>query len=351
MFRTVAAIAILAALALGAFAWHQSRGGDNIAVAQGLAAIQGQGQDRPLSAAETGAAAPAVAIGAPAGEGPQAQGGLLEIAPIPFQGGGAALGSDLVQLPKGGEGSPVGPLQVQFPTSGIIVQGQGRATQAADKALLQIVVSAGFPTPRPLPPVPGEPGTPIPLPEKPQPVPVPVEPPSLTEADLAPIVDAMVARGVPRSDIQVFCEATPFFKGPFGPGACQMQAVLKSPNSDFIRQLLGDVARATKTHGLMIQNVSALYSVESCGPLEQKALDAAAKDAQGKAKQLAGALSVSLGPLRLAQSFGVFSPFGPGPCSPEGFERPFGPFGPPFDPSQPAEVMVVASVMVGYEIR
>ena len=223
--------------------------------------------------------------------------------------------------------------------SGITGQGFGSATVAADSATLQIFAER-FEEPIPAPaPFDGEPF------EEPFRGEFPEQEP-FTEADLAPIVDALVDRGVPRGDIEVVIHAE---GGKFGPTTAQVRATVRDPEGklESLVEAAGDAANSIP--GVSFFDTTVLYAVDDCAPLEREALRAAIEDATERAQLLADTLDRTLGDLVFA-SESFFSPFAPSPCDPSalGFEE-FEFFGGmPFDPSQPAEVELVSSASLTF---
>ncbi len=169
-------------------------------------------------------------------------------------------------------------------TTGITGQGFGSATVTADAATIQVFVERFFdePFPEPLPPFEEEPFE------------EPFrdgfhEPEPFTEDDLQPIVDAFIEEGVSEDDIEVVI--SPAGGGKFGPPVtAQVRAKVTNPEGKL--EALVEAAReaADTVEGVSFFDVSVLYAVDDCGPLEEAALEAAIEDAEERAQRLASAL-------------------------------------------------------------
>ncbi len=270
-------------------------------------------------------------------KGVQVTGGLS----IEGAGGGGLAFAEAGAEPAGGDAFT---LFQQGVTTGITGQGFGSATIAADSATIQVFVERFFEEPFPDPPPPFE-GEPF---EEPFRDGFPESEP-FTEEDLQPIIDAFIEQGVSRDDIELVI--SPAGGGKFGPpGTAQVRARVTDPEGKL--EPLVEAAReaADTIDGVSFLDVSVLYAVDDCGPLEQAALEAAIEDAEERAQLLADALDKRLGDLVFATE-SVFSAFGPSPCDPSvfGFDE-FEFFGgEPFDPSrQPVEVQVASTVTLTF---
>jgi len=258
---------------------------------------------------------------------------------------------------SGGMGGGSGGLSVapQFQgQTGITVQGYGRATAPADSARVQFLVALAFfdgsypyayATPLPPDVMPSEPGTPSEV----IPPPTPTPPPELTEADLAPLIDAIKAQGVSDADIEVAIYPAGGYYGKYGPnGTARVTVTLDNP-ADRVGPLLEAGTQAVNESGtLTLQNVSVLYTVNDCSVLLGEARRAAVEDGRENGKGLADALGVSLGQILAASEY-VSSPFGPSPCQPD-FDTYYGYSydGMAYDPAMPAEVQIVSNVALTF---
>jgi uncharacterized protein YggE len=178
-------------------------------------------------------------------------------------------------------------------------------------------------------------------------------PAPLTEADLAPITEAIVAGGVAGDQIEVLIPAfTSMYTGGGGPESAQIRFSIADPDVAALTAILQEVRTAASGAGLSIEHFGVRYSGADCAALEQEALTAAVADARANAERLAVALGGELGALVQAADGSFFGYESIG-CSPEMPDE-FGPYGdgtePAFDPSKPAEVVVYTQVTLTYEL-
>ena len=254
-------------------------------------------------------------------------------------GGGPATGAS-VAFQKGGDvgfASPVFPF-FQQGQNGITVQGFGSATVQADGAVLELFLGTNLPVPLPGEPGRGDTGV-APAPPVPEGQAAPI-----SEADLQPVVDAIVAQGVPRSDIEVIPGAK---YDPYSSSAT-IRVTVRSLDA-----LTGIVDAATSAAGTLqdiaLQSTSVIYTVSECPSLERQAMQAAVEDAGERATVFAQVLGVGLGSVIGASQYS-YSPFGVSPCDPNiGGPYPLGGF--PFFEGQSSEVQLVANVAITYDIQ
>lgn len=205
------------------------------------------------------------------------------------------------------------PPQVTSGGTGITVSGYGSATADADSAVIDFYFSrSGYIDPVPLPePVPptdgstGEPGVSFGPDATPYTQGEVVE---LTEADLQPVIDAIVAAGVARDDIEFVGQG---YYDPYYASASLRVTVGDADNVDAVVDAangasgdLGDIFQ----NG---QNVS--YTVSDCAALEIAAIEAAVEDANERGGAFAGVLGVGLGEIIGASQYS-YSEFGGSAC-------------------------------------
>jgi len=254
----------------------------------------------------------------------------------------------------GGGGLSLAPqLQGQ---AGLTVQGYGSATAPADAAKVQFSVSlASFGGPYPY--YPGEPAVPEVKPSDSGASPGEAEPlvipptstalPELTDADLAPLIDAIKAQGVSDADIEVVIYPTGGYYSPYGSGGARVTVTLDNP-ADRVGPLVDAGTQAVNESGtLSLQNTSVLYMVDDCSVLLREARRAAVEDGRDSGEGLAEALGVSLGDLLAASEY-AYSPFGPSPCDPAFNTSPYGYEGMSYDPALLAEVQIVSNVALTF---
>lgn len=225
--------------------------------------------------------------------------------------------------------------------TGITVQGFGSATAQADRAVLELffgseAVSRVKPMPEPAPGFPeGETA-----PEMPSP---PPEVTPITEDDLQPVIEAIVAQGVDRDDIEVLTE----FYDPYFSSATVRVTVGDVAAVDGIVEAARTAAEGLEEIGL--QSTSVLYTVSDCLALERAAMRAAVDDAGQRAAAFAQVLGVGLGPVVGASTYS-YSPFGGGPCEPD-LGGPYPLSRPPYARGQSPQVQLIAIVSVTYAVQ
>ncbi len=310
-----------------------------LAVTAVLALACGGGDEEAAIGIQQGLSVSALAPGAPGAaqlEGRQtAFGSSAGVAAVPATGGN---GGDLAY--SGPFGPYPMPAQQQTQT-GITVQGFGSATANADSATLEIFFGSsdmlGFKS-MPMPYPQTEPGVPPITPGAANPI---------TEADLQPVIDAIVAKGVARSDIELI--GNPYYD-PYSSSATLRVTVRSVDALDGISQAARDAAAGLAN--IYLQNTSVSYTVSDCAALEKAAMLAAVEDAKTRGAAFAQALGVGLGPVTGASHY-TYSPYGPSPCDAGGFSGFKGPYpmgGMPYAPGQPSQVQVVANVMITFGI-
>jgi hypothetical protein len=178
-------------------------------------------------------------------------------------------------------------------------------------------------------------------------------PAPLTEADLAPITDAIVAGGVAGDQIELLIPAfTSMYTGPGGTESAQIRFSIANPDVTALTGLMQALRAAASGAGLSIDHFGVRYSGADCAALEQEARTAAVADARANAENLAVALGGELGALVQAADSTFFG-YDTGGCTPEMPDE-YGPYGngmgPAFDPSEPAEVVVYTQVSLTYEL-
>jgi uncharacterized protein YggE len=338
MGATIAAAAMFAACGGGSDAANDngSSSSSKITTQHGLAvaALYGNGQSNvagDLSAA------------APAAEGAGSDSTSSNSASARSASNGPAAGADIAAPQAAGDGA-----------QGITVSGFGLATADPDTAIISLFFSRysfccdGSPVPEPLPPIDANGNTGssgiTPGDNRPQFTPGPVEP--ITEADLQPVINALVAAGVARGDIE-FTGQT--YYDQYNASAT-LTATVK--NIDNLQSALD----AAQTAASGIQNTSmstsVSYTLGDCSAIEKAALDAAVTDAGERGQQLADALHVSKGKVIGASDFS-WSPSG-SQCSSSGMPYPIY-----FDKARDASgaavgsnsVQVVAQISVTYELN
>jgi uncharacterized protein YggE len=176
----------------------------------------------------------------------------------------------------------------------------------------------------------------------------------LTKSSLKPIIDALVAIGVPDRSIEVKTNNS----SPFSPSSSDTAKIivkLEKPTRDRVEKIVTTANEAAKKNGkLYIDSVAVKYAVNECQALVASAYQAAVKDARNRAQALATAMGVEISnvPSVAESPFGdLFSPV----CSEESTDIsslfPFGSFSSSYDPTAPAEVQMRRDIFVTYPIK
>jgi uncharacterized protein YggE len=349
----IVALSLLAALAVLAVACGGA--GSEVKVDKGLAAYAGA--NPAAIQADAGEAARSAASSASASEASyeeQLGAPSAVSAVVPSGMGGPELARGMSAYPETTGGAALAPLEQVGPL-GIVVQGYGRATAAADIARVGFVVGkVGDIYPQPLP---AEPGV-IPesgveggaaegeiAPAKPDVYPT-SEP--ITEADLQPLIDAIKAQGVSDSDIEVTIYPASYY-GPYGTPTARVTATLSDVSK--VGSVIDAANQAMPSSGtIYIQNVGVIYSVNDCDALLREARAAAVDDARDNGAGLAEALGVGLGDIQGASEYS-YDPYGYSSCQPQSGPVYYQYEGPPYDPSQPAEVQIVSNVTISFAMQ
>jgi len=236
--------------------------------------------------------------------------------------------------------------------SGITVQGYGTATTDPDSAIIEFYFSrSGYGgEPKPVP-VPGEDGTTSSgssgssetvIRDSETPVAGQVE--QITEADLQPVIDAIVGAGVARGDIE--------FIGQSYYDLYYASATLRAEVSDI--GSVDSVAEAAQGAAanlgdIFLNGTNVSYTVGDCAALEKAAMEAAVADANERGASFADALGVTLGPVVGASHYS-YAPYGGTACN-GNFTGPYPMGGVAYAEGATGTVQVFANVSVTYAIE
>lgn len=194
--------------------------------------------------------------------------------------------------------------QVFYPSSqdpsAVMVTGMGMAKAPAETAELYFYLGTQD--------VPYAPAAP-PKSRKP-----PAKPPQPSTSE-KPIVDALIAAGVPATAIEVDAERG---SPPYAPPNFRetvLTVKLEKPTRQRVRQIVSTVRNNAGKTGLSLRNTYAAYRTTTCPALEKAAYAAAVKEAQEKAGAIAESMGVSISetPSIAEAFFGIFYP----PCDPD----------------------------------
>jgi hypothetical protein len=124
---------------------------------------------------------------------------------------------------------------------------------------------------------------------------------ALSKESLKPVVDALVAIGVPADAIQVKIlkprpSALPFpFPSTGAEGGAEVRVTINQPTSDRLEQIVTTLSQsASKNKDYSISSVGVEYSAKDCPALERAAYQAAVQDAQNRASAIAQAMGAKL---------------------------------------------------------
>jgi hypothetical protein len=223
---------------------------------------------------------------------------------------------------------------------GLTVSGYGVATADPDSAVMELYFVSGSST---KPDGGGtSPGTPV-EPDAPTSNAPPVAG-GISEADLQPVIDAIVAAGVAREDVDLIGGS--YYDPAYGSATLRVT----------VRDIggLGQVMQAatdasTGLSGISLQGSYVNYTVSDCAALERAALRAAKDDADARATVLAEALGVSPGAVVGAADY-AYAPYGGNACG-DSFAVPYPVGGIAYAEGQAREVQLYATIMITYEMQ
>jgi Protein of unknown function (DUF541) len=236
---------------------------------------------------------------------------------------------------------PIGPA-LQQGGNGVTVQGYGSATADADRAIVEFYFSRNSPATdsgagRPEPGFSGSGGSVEPAaPELQEVAPI-------TEADVQPVIDALVAAGVSRDDIE-FVGQSYFDK--FSSSATVRAKINNVDSVDSVVKAANDAAAGLA--GVVLNSTSVSYTVNDCTALEEAAMGAAVQDAKERAAVFARSLGVDVGDVIGASNY---SYFGGTPCDPGFYPGPYPLGGIAYAQGQPRQVQVLTNISVTYAIQ
>ncbi|MEA2596339.1 MAG: hypothetical protein QOF01_2808 [Thermomicrobiales bacterium] len=181
----------------------------------------------------------------------------------------------------------------------IAVTGTGEASAPAEGAVIQIVVrrndagmaNTGTPAVKAFAqgPAGGEP---------------------LTEAEVQPVVDALVAGGLPSDALEILIAPAGPITGPFGPGTAQILATVDQATLAKLGQIIPGAIDAALAANLGVDQAGVGYTVADCTMVETAALRDAVESGKAQAQQLAEILGVELGELTLASRQPSYNTYG-----------------------------------------
>ena len=253
----------------------------------------------------------------------------------------ASTGADLGF--KGVDYAPV----LQAGGTGITVQGYGSATTDPDSAIIEFYFSRnGGVEPKPIPAPDsrsgsssGSAGAGV-APE----TTVAGQAQPITEADLQPVIDALVGAGVARDKITFIGQS---YYDPYYATSTLRAEIGDVKKADSVVQAAQGAAANLGDIYLTSTNVS--YTVSDCAAIEKAAMEAAVSDAHERGTSFASALGVGLGDI-VGATHNSYAPYGGTACD-GNFTGPYPMGGIAYAAGSPGTVQVFASVSITYGIK
>ena len=219
----------------------------------------------------------------------------------------------------------------------ITVAGEGSASAAAEEAL--VVITLGSDGSMYYDPMTGMPNTEA----------------TATAIDSMPVVDAMVAYGIPADAIEI-SQST--FTGEWGPAPMPQPVLIlvtiPNPTVEGLNELLTVVREAANAEGVFVNQFGVMYSVADCRPLRQDARVNAVADARMEAEDQAAAMNVAVGDVVASRDTmpTMMGAYQPNSCNTTFSMKPYDAMymTAGFDPRLPAEVTVTVAVEVSYAL-
>lgn len=180
----------------------------------------------------------------------------------------------------------------------------------------------------------------------------------ITEDDLAPVLDALVAAGAPEDAIRV--NTGPSIGGYFGPGApgyALIEIMVPDPTVELVKEIIMAASDEVAGGSISMEQVGVEYNVADCTPLLEAAQAAAFADARARAESLAQHFGATVGAPVLVSDFGMTQmPLVGGTGCPPTPDMAYGIYGPmtafntpTFSELNPAEARALVQVSVSYE--
>lgn len=171
--------------------------------------------------------------------------------------------------------------------------------------------------------------------------------PQVLPSDIKNVVDALVAAGVPASNVKAFPDYT-------SPGSMRVRLVLDQPTQASVEQTIEAANTAViKTNRYTASGAVVGYTVNNCQSVENQARQAAMSDAQNRAVALAQVAGAQVGrvySLSESVSWGTsYSTVCPASSDPTAYVDYYSL--PMYDPAVPPTVRVIYSLSVTYEMQ
>lgn len=222
-----------------------------------------------------------------------------------------------VPMPLPPMGTPSRFPRAAGPSDGISVAGNGYASAAATKAVLVLHVSSrtnGL---------------------------------TLDAQTLAPVIDALVKAGVPRSDVSL----PAYLVGQAHTNNVAITATVHNPSAAMLQSGMVTVANAfASLRDVLLNGAEIRVSTPHCAQLTHAAEAAALRNARDNAAFIATQLHVHLAHVLAVSAYGPPS-VGPAACTTTSFIGPYGPAVPASSPAEMLEVKAYSNVSMRFAIR
>jgi hypothetical protein len=115
--------------------------------------------------------------------------------------------------------------------------------------------------------------------------------------EVAPIVQALIAKGIAESAISLVVSPIlgSSIYGPGGPAVARIDIAVENPDLAGLTDLVSTASVAAAEESLVLGQVGAQYNVADCAALDRAAREAAIADARARAETQADLLGVTLG--------------------------------------------------------
>jgi uncharacterized protein YggE len=224
------------------------------------------------------------------------------------------------------------PAAYAYGNEGLTVTGYGMAATDADSAIMELYfsTSAVYPRESSSDSQSGSATTPAAT--------------GISEADLQPVIDALVNAGVARSDIEYIGGS--YYDPYYASATLRVTVHDVSKLGDLVDAATSAAAGLTDVY---LQSSYVSYTLSDCSALEQTALAAAVSDADARSTALASALNVTRGAIKGASNE-AYWPYGGTACG-GGYVGPYPVGGVAFAEGQSRQVTVYSTVSVTYAMQ
>jgi hypothetical protein len=270
-----------------------------------------------------------------------------------------AIAGALAALVAGGTVGPALAQPVPPDVRTILVTGTGAATAPAETARIQFSIATYYDPAMSGMPMPMDDTSGTPKAGMSEPAVVAGTPiVALSEEDLAPVVEAIVAAGAPEDAITIHTgPAVGGFYGPGAPSYALIELLVPDPTLELMNAII-KAGNEASVGFLAVQQVGVEYNVADCAPLFEAARQAAFDDARARAEALVPHIGASVGaPVQVSDFGSTQAPVGGTGCPPTpdmgmGLYGPIPVFNtPPFNGLALAEVRVLVQLSVTYEFE